>query len=60
MALTFTIETEQEGDGRWIAEVLEIPGAMVYGTTTHDAIAKAQALALRVLAKRTGLRPEDL
>lgn len=58
MALTFTIETEQEDDGRWIAEVLEIPGAMVYGPTTHDAIAKAQAL--RVLAKRTGLRPEDL
>ena len=53
MALTtFTIETEQEEDGRWIAEVLEIPGAMVYGPTTHDAIAKAQALALRVLAER--------
>lgn len=53
MALTtFTIETEQEADGRWIAEVLEIPGAMVYGPTIHDAIAKVQALALRVLAER--------
>lgn len=54
MALTFTIETEQETDGRWIAEVIEIPGAMVYGQTTTDAIAKAQAqaLALRVLAER--------
>lgn len=53
MALTtFTIETEQETDGRWIAEVLEIPGAMTYGATTQDAIAKAQALALRVLAER--------
>ena len=52
MTLTFTIETEQEDDGRWIAEVLEIPGAMVYGPTTADAIAKAQALALRVLAER--------
>lgn len=53
MALTtFTIETEQEDDGRWIAEVLEIPGAMVYGSTTRDAIAKAQALALRVMAER--------
>ncbi len=53
MALTtFTIETEREDDGRWIAEVLEIPGAMVYGPTTHDAIAKAQALALRILAER--------
>lgn len=53
MALTtFTIETEQEADGRWIAEVLEIPGAMAYGATTQDAIAKVQALALRVLAER--------
>ena len=52
MALTFTIETEREDDGRWIAEVMEIPGAMVYGSTTEDAIAKAQALALRVLAER--------
>ena len=53
MALTFTIETEQEEeDGRWIAEVMEIPGALVYGSTTEDAIAKAQALALRVLAER--------
>ena len=52
MALTFTIEAEQEDDGRWIAEVIEIPGAMVYGPTTHDAIAKAQALALRILAER--------
>ena len=52
MALTFTIETEREDDGRWIAEVMEIPGAMVYGSTTKDAIAKAQALALRVLAER--------
>lgn len=53
MALTtFTIETEQETDGRWIAEVMELPGAMAYGATTQDAIAKAQALALRVLAER--------
>ena len=33
MAVTFTIETEQESDGRWIAEVMEIPGVMVYGST---------------------------
>ena len=52
MALTtFTIETEQETDGRWIAEVMELPGAMAYGATTQDAIAKAQALALRILAE---------
>ena len=52
MALTFTIETEQEADGRWIAEVLEIPGALVYAATTQDAVAKVQALALRILAER--------
>ena len=52
MSLTFTIETEQESDGRWIAEVMEIPGALVYGTTTQDAVAKVQALALRILADR--------
>lgn len=52
MAHTFTIETEQEDDGRWIAEVMEIPGALVYGDTAQDAIAKVQALALRILADR--------
>ena len=52
MPLTFTIETEQEVDGRWIAEVMEIPGALVYSSTTDGAVAKAQALALRVLAER--------
>ena len=52
MAVIFTIETEQESDGRWIAEVMEIPGVMVYGSTTSEAVAQAQALALRVLAER--------
>ena len=52
MALTFTIETEREMDGRWIAEVMEIPGALVYGDTEDEAVAKVQALALRVLAER--------
>lgn len=52
MALTLTIETERETDGRWIAEVMEIPGAMAYGETRKDALAKAQALALRVIAER--------
>ncbi len=50
--LTFTIEIEQEVDGRWIAEVPEIPGALVYGSSTDEAIAKVQALTLRVLAER--------
>lgn len=50
--MTLTIETEREVDGRWIAEVMEIPGAMAYGETRKDAVAKAQALALRVIAER--------
>ena len=48
----FTIETEKEVDGRWIADVIEIPGAMAYGSTQDQAIAKAQAIALRVIAER--------
>ena len=46
------IEIEREEDGRWIAEIPELPGVMVYGETRSQAIAKAQALALRVLADR--------
>ena len=52
MSVTFTIEYEQEEDGRWLAEVLELPGVLAYGQTTEEALAKAQALALRVLADR--------
>jgi predicted RNase H-like HicB family nuclease len=52
MIMTFTVEYEQEEDGRWIAEVLELPGVMVYGATREEALAKAQALALRVVAER--------
>jgi predicted RNase H-like HicB family nuclease len=50
--MRFTIEAEQEEDGRWLAEVLELPGALAYGQTPEEAIAKVQALALRVLADR--------
>ncbi len=50
--MTFTIEYEQESDGRWLAEVLELPGVLVYGHTSPEAIGKVQALALRVLADR--------
>ena len=46
-----TIETEREVDGRWIAEVPELPGAMVYGSTRDEAIAQAEILALRLLAE---------
>jgi predicted RNase H-like HicB family nuclease len=48
--MVYTIETELETDGRWIAEVLELPGVMAYGGTEKEAILTAQTLALRVLA----------
>jgi predicted RNase H-like HicB family nuclease len=50
--MNFTIEFEQESDGRWIAEGTEILDALVYGATKEEASAKVQALALRVLAER--------
>ena len=50
--MTFTVEYEQEEDGRWLAEVLELSGVLAYGQTSEQAVAKAQALALRVLADR--------
>ena len=50
--MTFTVEYEREDDGRWMAEVIELPGVLAYGGTENEAIAKAQALALRVLADR--------
>jgi predicted RNase H-like HicB family nuclease len=50
--MTFRIEVEQEEDGRWIAEVLELAGAMTYGPTRDQAVAKAKALALRAMAER--------
>jgi predicted RNase H-like HicB family nuclease len=70
------IEVEREKDGRWIAEVPELPGTLVYGRTRAQALSKVEALALRVIAdrldhgesvpelarisKHTGLRPRDL
>ncbi|HXH48809.1 MAG TPA: type II toxin-antitoxin system HicB family antitoxin [Terriglobia bacterium] len=50
--MRFKIETDRETDGRWIAEVPNLPGVMAYGKTKSEAVAKAQALALRVLADR--------
>lgn len=46
------IETEQEKDGRWIADVPDLPGVMTYGQTRQEAIVKVEAIALRVLADR--------
>ena len=50
--MVLTVEIEQESDGRWIAEVLELPGVMAYGGSEEEAVAKAKALALRVVADR--------
>ena len=67
--MDFIIDFEQETDGRWIAEIPELPGVLAYGTTKAQAGEKAKALAFRVLAERietesslkhTGLAPSDL
>jgi predicted RNase H-like HicB family nuclease len=51
--MSFSVETEREDDGRWIAEVVELPGVLAYGTTRDEAVANAEALAVRVAADRT-------
>lgn len=50
MDVNLTLEFDREADGRWIAEVPELPGVMVYGNTREDAWAGAQVMALRVVA----------
>ena len=50
--MTLKVEIEQEADGRWIAEVMDLPGVLAYGQTPEEAKAKVQALALRVVADR--------
>lgn len=50
--MKLTIEYEQEADGRWLAEVPELPGVLAYGETADDAMRKAESLAFRVMAER--------
>jgi len=50
--MTLGVEIEREEDGRWIAEVPELPGVVAYGATEAEAKARVQALALRVVADR--------
>ena len=50
--MNFDIECEREDDGRWLAAVPQLPGVLAYGATRDEAMAKAQVLALRVLAER--------
>ena len=52
MSVIFTIEIGQEIDDRWLAEVVELPGVVAYGSTSDEAVTRAQALALRVGADR--------
>ena len=60
--MNLAVETEQETDGRWIAEIPQIPGALAYGADRREAIARVEALALRVLADRLehGEMPQEL
>ena len=50
--MKLSIECELESDGRWIAEIVQIPGAMAYGVTRDDAMATAEVVALRAIADR--------
>ena len=60
--MNLAVETEQETDGRWIAEIAQIPGVLSYGPTRQEAISEVKALALRVLADRLehGEMPKEL
>ncbi len=76
VSLNLTIELEREADDRWIADIPALPGVLAYGSTPDEAIARAEALALRVIADEiehgerpaedasiachSGLTPEDL
>lgn len=51
-AVNLTVEFEREEDGRWLAEIADLPGVLVYGDTREQAAARVQALALRVIADR--------
>jgi len=50
--MNLTLEIEREEDGRWLAEVPQLPGVLAYGSTSDEAMSRAEVLALRVLAER--------
>lgn len=50
--MNLSIESEMEADGRWLAEVPQLPGVLSYGATRDEALSRAQVLALRVLAEQ--------
>ena len=53
LVVKFKIEIDREDDGRWMAEIVSLPGVMAYGKTRQEAIARVEALALRVVADQT-------
>jgi predicted RNase H-like HicB family nuclease len=57
--LRFSVQTDRETDGRWIAEIPEVPGAMAYGATAQEAVANAYAIALRSVADDVEQSKED-
>ncbi|GAC1635260.1 MAG: hypothetical protein NVS9B14_12240 [Candidatus Acidiferrum sp.] len=56
--IVYRVETELEEDGRWIAEIIDVPGALAYGATEQEAKSAAQAIALRVLADEIEAKKE--
>lgn len=58
--MRFEVEFDREDDGRWIAEIASLPGAMAYGDTKESALAAVEAIALRVLADRLETQHESL
>ena len=52
--MKFHLECEREEDGRWLAEVSQLPGVLAYGKSANEAMTKAEVLALRVLAEQLG------
>lgn len=60
LGMSITVEIEQEEDGRWIAEVPDLPGVMAYGQTQEEAAAKAESLAIRVLEDRLENDPSTI
>lgn len=58
--MRFEVEFDREEDGRWIAEIVNLPGAMAYGDTKETALAAVEAIALRALADRLESQHESL
>jgi predicted RNase H-like HicB family nuclease len=50
--MRLTVEFDREADGRWIADIIDLPGVMAYGTSQEEALSSVKALALRVLAEK--------